>query len=499
METWFERLSSLDSLFLELEDRTAHMHVGAVVVFEGAAPPYAHLLRLVESRLDRVPRYRQRVQFVPFKQGRPVWVDESQFDLEYHVRHTALPAPGGDGELKKLAARLFSQALDRDKPLWEMWLVEGLDNDRFAIVSKTHHCMLDGISGIDLATVLMDTEPSSKAPPPPAKWTARSAPKTSELLALSLKEQITSPFQVVRDALRANTDARKLLREIAGGFKPLWDLAGMGLAPECSLNRPIGPHRRFETLDLPLPDVRKIKRTLRATVNDVLLTIIAGALRQWLTARGEAPASDLRALVPVSTRGRHDRKTFGNQISAVFCPLPVSEANPLERLRKVREAMKGVKESGQAVGATALASLGDFAPPTLLAQAARLQAVTRFFNVLITNVPGPQFPLYLLGRKLRACYPQVPLAAQQSLGIALLSYHGKVCVGMLADLEVRDLAALAGAIRASLTELSACAHSGTGSNVGTSASGSADGQGARPIDGSNANGEDALPSDARPI
>src|SRR6266849_311211 len=411
MGTWFERLSSLDSLFLELEDRTAHMHVGAVAVFEGKAPPYRDLLQLIEARLHRVPRYRQRVQFVPFKQGRPVWIDESQFDLEYHVRHTALPAPGGDEELKRLAGRLFSQALDRDKPLWELWLVEGLggdgsagdgrtpkagaSGDRFAIISKTHHCMLDGISGVDLATVLMDTEPSTEAPAAPAEWKPRPAPKTSELLATSFKEQITNPIQVVREALHAN--------------------------------------------------------------NDAILAVVAGALRRWLEAKGESLGPDLRALVPVSMRGAHDRNTFGNQVSAVFCPLPVAEANPVERLRKVREAMKGIKEGGQAVAAAALASLSDFAPPTLLAQAARLQAVTRFFNLVVTNVPGPQFPLYLLGRQLRGCYPQVPLAAQQSIGVALLSYHGNVCVGLLADLDVRDLAALGGAMRASLDELLAAA------------------------------------------
>jgi WS/DGAT/MGAT family acyltransferase len=270
-------------------------------------------------------------------------------------------------------------------------------------------------------------------------------------------------------------NARKLLREIAGGFKPLLDLAGMGLAPPSPLNRPIGPHRRFEMLELPLPEIRKIRRALRGTVNDVILTIITGALRQWLEARGEHPTAQLRALVPVSTRGAHDRKTFGNQISAVFCPLPVDEPNPIERLRKIRQAMKGIKDSGQAVGAIALASLGDFAPPTLLAQAARLQAVTRFFNLVITNVPGPQFPLYLLGRKLRACYPQVPLAAQQSLGIALLSYHGKVDAGLLADLDVRDLPALAFAMRGALAELRSCAESRP-PPVGTSASGSADAQ-----------------------
>jgi diacylglycerol O-acyltransferase / wax synthase len=478
MGTWFERLSSLDSLFLELEDRTAHMHVGAVAVFEGKAPPYRDVLQLVEARLHQVPRYRQRVQFVPFKQGRPVWIDESQFDLEYHVRHTALPAPGGDEELKRLAGRLFSQALDRDKPLWELWLVEGLggdgsagdgrtpkagaSGDRFAIISKTHHCMLDGISGVDLATVLLDSEPSTEAPAAPAEWKPRPAPKASELFATSLKEQITNPIQVVREALQSNNDARKLLREIAGGVKPLLGLAGMGLAPASALNRPIGPHRRFEMFDLPLPEIRKIRRGLRGTLNDVILAVVAGALRRWLEAKGESLGPDLRALVPVSMRGAHDRNTFGNQVSAVFCPLPVAEANPVERLRKVREAMKGIKEGGQAVAAAALASLSDFAPPTLLAQAARLQAVTRFFNLVITNVPGPQFPLYLLGRQLLGCYPQVPLAAQQSIGVALLSYHGNVCVGLLADLDVRDVAALGDAMRASLDELLAATEAAPG-------------------------------------
>jgi hypothetical protein len=380
MEKWFERLSTLDALFLELEDRTSHMHVGAVAVFEGKPPPYADFLALIQARLDQVPRYRQRVVFVPFRQGRPVWIDESQFDLEYHVRHTALPAPGGEEELKRLAGRLFSQALDRDKPLWEMWLVEGLDTgqgNRFAIISKTHHCMLDGISGVDLATVLMDTEPSTDPPPPPAAWEPRPPPTTAELLLDSLKGQITHPLRVAREALEANNDARKLLREIANGVRPLLDLAGLGFAPPSVLNRPIGPHRRFEMLDLPL--------------------------------------------------------------------------------RKVRESMKGLKESGQAVGAQALTRLGDFAPPTILAQAARLQAVTRFFNLVVTNVPGPQFPLYLLGRRLLSCYPQVPLAAQQTVGIALLSYAGNVGVGLLADLDVRDLSALAEALRVALDELSAIA------------------------------------------
>jgi diacylglycerol O-acyltransferase / wax synthase len=464
METWFERLSTLDALFLELEDRTTHMHVGAVAIFEGKPPPYRDLLALIEARLEQVPRYRQRVAFVPFNQGRPVWVDESQFDLEYHVRHTALPAPGSVENLKRLAGRLLSQSLDRDKPLWELWLAEGLrdgGSEQFAIISKTHHCMVDGISGVDLATVLLDSEPSSEPPPKPAEWKPRPAPTGAELLMDSVKHQILHPLQVACDALDPNNDARKLMREMFAGFKTLVGLAGIGLAPVSALNQPIGPHRHFETMELPLAEIRKVRSALRGTTNDVLLTLVAGALREWLTARGEALGPDLRVLVPVSMRQRSARGTFGNQISAVFCPLPVAEANPVERLRRVREAMKGLKEGGQAVGAQTLTRLGDFAPPTLLGQAARLQAMTRFFNLVVTNVPGPQFPLYLLGRKMRACYPQVPLAAQQTIGIALLSYDGRVFVGVLADQSVRDAASFVAAMRTSLDELLACAAAGS--------------------------------------
>src|SRR5436305_9745616 len=222
METWYERLSTLDALFLELEDRTAHMHVGAVATFEGPAPQYREFLRLIEARLEQVPRYRQRVLPVPLKQGRPVWVDETQFDLEYHVRHTALPAPGGDEELKKLAGRLFSQALDRDKPLWEMWLVEGLGDGRFAIVSKTHHAMIDGVAGVDLATILMDTEPSSSPPDKAAAWAPRKAPPIRDLLLASMKEQVTHPFRMVREALEPNSEAVKLFGELFTGLKALF-------------------------------------------------------------------------------------------------------------------------------------------------------------------------------------------------------------------------------------------------------------------------------------
>ena len=456
MDTWYERLSTLDSLFLELEDRSAHMHVGAVAVFDGPPPPYRDLLSLIEARLEHVPRYRQRVMTVPLKQGRPVWIDETQFDLEYHVRRTALPAPGGEAELKKLVGRLFSQALDREKPLWEMWLVEGLGDSRFAIVSKTHHCMLDGISGVDLATVLMDPEPVHEPPPPPAPWKPRKAPNASDLLLDSLKEQLTHPLRMAKQALEPNSEVLKLLGQVFSGFKPLMDVMSMGRAPESALNVPIGPHRRFEMLELPLARVKAVRSKLRGTVNDILLATVAGALRSWLTARGQPPGADLRVLVPVSMRTRKERGTYGNQVSGVFCPLPLTEPGPVERLKKVHDAMMVVKKSGSAVGAHTLSRLGDFAPPQLLAQAARLQAMSRMFNLVVTNVPGPQFPLYLLGKRMLHCFPQVPLAAQQALGVALLSYDGKIGVGLLGDADVaRDLPDLARAMTASLEELHA--------------------------------------------
>ena len=477
MDSWYERLSTLDSLFLELEDRTAHMHVGAVAVFQGPTPPYADFLRLIEGRLEQVPRYRQRVMQVPGKAGRPVWVDESQFDLEYHVRHTALPPPGGEPELKKLVGRLLSQALDRDKPLWEMWLVEGLGSDRsdrFAVVSKTHHCMLDGVSGVDLATVLMDSEPSDAPPPQPAPWTPRKAPAASALVVDSVRDQLTHPLRMAREALEPNSEAVRLVSQLLSGLKPLVNMVRMGQAPESPINVPIGPHRRFEMLDLPLAQVKEVRARLGGTVNDVILATVAGALRTWLEHRG-APLADLRVLVPVSMRsgrspaspgdgrsaarrGAYDdgHGTFGNQVSAVFCPLPITEADPLLRLQRIRDSMKDLKENGSAVGAHALSRLGDFAPPQLLAQAARLQAVTRMFNLVVTNVPGPQFPLYLLGRRMLRCYPQVPLAAMQAVGIALLSYDGGIGVGLLGDADAaRDLPALAAALRASLDQLRA--------------------------------------------
>ncbi|HEX2568194.1 MAG TPA: wax ester/triacylglycerol synthase family O-acyltransferase [Polyangia bacterium] len=455
--SWSERLSSLDASFLEFEDRTAHMHVGALAVFDGSPPRYEEVMELVRARLPQVPRYRQRLAPVPLRAGRPVWVDDAHLDLEYHVRHTALPAPGDDVQLKRLAARLFSQRLDRDKPLWELWFVEGLAGDRFALVSKTHHCMVDGISGVDIATVLLDGTREAR-PPRAEPWRPRPAPTPSELVIDALREQVIHPWEVLRDAGQTGSEAQRLLLSVAGGIKPLIGLAQLGQAPASSLNQPIGPHRRFETVQLDLAEIRRIRRVLGGTVNDVILAVVAGALRTLLEERGEQLGPDLRAMVPVSVRPPEGRGTFGNQVTAVFCPLPVAETDPRRRLERVRAAMQDLKQSQQALGALAISKLGDFAPPTLLAQAARLQAHTRFFNLVVTNVPGPQTPLYLLGRRMLGCYPAVPLAANQTVVIGLLSYDGTVGVGLMGDADAtRDLPRLGEALASSLAELSALA------------------------------------------
>ena len=456
---WFERLGSLDATFLHLENRVAHMHVGAMAVFEGPPPSYRELLALIGSRIEAVPRYRQRLAFVPLAQGRPVWVDDADFELEYHVRHTALPSPGGEVELKRLTGRLLSQQLDRDKPLWELWFVEGLGDNRFAIISKTHHCMVDGISGVDIATVLMDADSHPSPPRPPKPWTPRPGPSQADLLIDAAKTQLgRNPFKFVREAMEPDSEARRFVTELAGGLAPLVGLAQMGNAPPSSLNQLIGPHRRFETVGFDLGRIKRVRAALGGTVNDVILAVVTGGLRTLLRSRGEHLGPDLRVMVPVSVRSAESRGSLGNQVTAVFCPLPVAESDPVRRLLRVSAEMKGLKESRQAVGALALTRLGEFTPPTILAQAARLQTVTRFFNIVVTNVPGPQFSLYLLGHKLLGCYPVVPLAAQQTIGIALLSYDGFIGVGLVGDSDrARDLPILAEAMEGALGELVAAA------------------------------------------
>jgi WS/DGAT/MGAT family acyltransferase len=438
------------------------MHVGACAIFEGPAPGHDELIEAIVGRLHLVPRYRQRLAFVPFEQGRPVWVDDPHFNPRYHVRDTALPRPGGEEELKRLAGRVFSQALDRSKPLWELWLVQGLQDGRFALLSKTHHALIDGISGVDIATVLFDSAPDPMPiARPEQEWIPRPPPSDSQLLADALLERATAPGEIVRGVRAAMRGPRKVADRVGEALVGVGAMAWAGLnpAPPSPFNVRIGPHRRFTWVTADLATFKAIKNATGGTVNDVILTVVAGALGRYMRLHGH-PTDDvvLKAMIPISIRADVDRGALGNQVSAMWAPLPVGMTDPIQRLLRIRREMQGIKDSGQAVGAQVLTSLSGFAPPTIVAQATRLQSRQRFFNVVVTNVPGPQFSLYMLGRRLEAIYPLVPLAKNTALGIAIMSYDGQLGFGLTADFDaLQDVETLAEEVRSCIEELAAAA------------------------------------------
>jgi diacylglycerol O-acyltransferase len=458
-----DRLTALDSSFLHLEDnQPSHMHVASVTIFDGGPPNYHDFVDGIAARLHMVPRYRQRLAFIPFGQGRPRWVDDPTFNITYHVRATALPPPGSEDQLRALAGRVFSQRLDRDKPLWEVWLVEGLEGDRFALLSKTHHALVDGVSGADLMTVLFDTTPDAEPPAEPAgQWQPRPLPTSSQLLAEALLERSTEPAEIARTVRAAFRGPRQFARntlEAAGGLGAL-ARGTLRPAPASPYNGPIGPHRRFTWVRVRLDDVKAIKNSLGGTVNDVVLATVTGALRRHLHARG-VPTQDLtlRAMVPVSVRSDLEQGALGNRVAAMMAPLPVWCENPTVRLDVVHDAMRNLKSSGQAVGAEVLTRIGGFAPPTIMAQATRIGARQRAFNLVVTNVPGPQFPLYVQGKELLDVFPMVPLATNQRLGIALMSYNGALNFGLIGDYDsMPDLEDVAHDLAESLEELAQAA------------------------------------------
>jgi len=458
-----DRLTGLDTAFLHLESSgTAHMHVASVMVFAGQAPGREELVRHVLDRLDLVPRYRQRLAEVPLRQGRPVWVDDPHFNPSYHIRHTALPPPGEERQLRALAGRLFAQRLDRSKPLWEIWLVEGLAGDHFAVVGKTHHALVDGISGVDITSVLFDTEPEPLPGARPASpWAPRPLPTGAQLLGQALLERATVPGEMAR-GVRALTRgprqaASEVLDRLAGVGALAW--AGLNPAPPSPLNVRIGPHRRYTWVDADLDRFKAIKAALGGTINDVVLTVVALALGRYLRGEGrDTQGLVLRAMVPVSVRADIERGALGNRVAAMYAPLPVGVEEPRASFERVHQALAELKESGQAVGAQVLTQLAGFAPATILSQAARLQTRQRFFNLVVTNVPGPQIPLYLLGRRLEAIYPVVPLAENQALGVAVMSYTGRLGFGLLADYDAMPgLEVLAAALEEAIEDLAAAA------------------------------------------
>ncbi len=451
-----DRLSGLDSSFLHLERGPAHMHVASTTLFEGPTPEYDELVEHIRSRLHLVPRFRQKLRIVPFGQGRPKWVDDPQFNLEYHIRHTALPEPGSEEQLRILAARVFSQRLDRSKPLWEMWLVDKLAGGRFALVTKSHHCLVDGVSGVDITTVLFDTsaEPASVREAEP--WTPRPEPSDAQMLGEALVERATSPTEIVRGARALFRAPRRVARAAVDAAEAAGTFARAGLAaPGSMFNVAIGPYRRFATVRADLAELKRIKNAAGGTVNDVVLAAVAGALGRYLREHGHSTRElELRAMVPISVRGADEHGALGNRVSSYMAPLPVWCDDPAQRLRLVSETMGDLKQSKQAVGASLMTELADFAPPTIAGQAARLQSRQRFFNLVVTNVPGPQFPLYLLGRELEAIFPMVPLAKRQAVCFGIMSYNGQVNFGLIGDFDaLTDLEALAGDLEASLAEL----------------------------------------------
>jgi WS/DGAT/MGAT family acyltransferase len=463
----YDRLSSQDATFLDLEGPSAPQHVAATVVLRSGSlrtksggVDIERVRAYVASRLHLIPRYRQRLAHVPIE-GHPVWVDDAHFQIDFHVRHTALPHPGDRRQLKRLSGRILSQPLDRQRPLWELWVVEGLEGgERFAIVQKSHHAMIDGISGVDLMAVLMRGAPDDAFERGPA-WRPRRAPTGPELVEAELRRRAADALRLLGSGPQALQAPRaflgSLLRDVEAVAETLG--AGMRSASNTPLNRPLGPHRSFDWLDMKLGDVKQVKDRLGGTVNDVVLATVAGALRRFLERRRiDVDGLRLRANVPVSVRSDDERGRLGNRIALWMTDLPVHERDPLERLARVRETTARLKASRQALGAELLAAVSDWTSSSILSLAVRVSARGRPYNVVVTNVPGPQVPLYLLGAEVETCYPVVNLQPKQGLGIALFSYAGGLYWGFVADPEiVPDLDTLPGLVAASFAELAEAA------------------------------------------
>ena len=462
-------MSAQDASFLHVENENNPMHIGSVSQFEGPAPTYGELVRAVSAKLPLIPRYRQKVRFVPLGLGRPVWVDDPHFQILYHVRHTAVPSPGGAEQLRNLAGRIFAQRLDRSRPLWELWLVEGLSGGEWALISKVHHCMVDGVSATDLMTVLLDSSPDSQPAPAAAPWRTGHEPTGVHLVADAMADAVLMPWERLRGL---PVVARSPIQQVQGALEVARMVAETALRlrrpAAASLNGSIGPHRRWSWVSVSLADVKKIRSALGGTVNDVLLAAVTRGFRALLTSRGmPVDGRVVRTLVPVSVRASSERGTYNNRVSAVFAELPIGLDDPVDRLNAVRRQMDDVKESQNAMSGEALVRLSGFAPPMLLALGARL--ATRFpqrsVQTVVTNVPGPQFPLYVGGRQMVLAYPYVPIYGSVRISLAIFSYVGRLSFGITADYDTgTDVEVLCRGIEEGVTELL-----GTASVIGSRA------------------------------
>jgi len=463
------RLTSLDASFLYLEESTTPMHVGSVMVFQ---PPdegfdYDRLVSLITNRIAFVPRYRQRIREVPGRLANPVWVDDVDFDITYHVRRSALPRPGSDDQLQEFVARIQPKRLDRGRPLWEVYLVEGLAEGRFALVTKTHQALVDGINAVDIAHVIVDGG-SDREEPVNDTWRPARKPSDAELITSALVEAIHRPSQIVDNVRGGVVDVKAIGGRVFSAVGAVVSTVARSAArpaPISPLNTEIGEARRYVMVGTDLEDYRKVRSRLTlgryaddVTINDVVLATISGALRTWLLTRGEVVhnATTVRAMVPVSVYDTDDATRLGNRVTACFVDLPVGEPRALMRLHQIAFAMRQQMEGGQAVGAESLAGLAGFASPTLHSLGARLGMAMsrRLFNLIITNVPGPQQPLYAGDALMLSTYPVMPLARWQAVSIGLTSYDGGVYFGLNGDrAAMPDLDVLGQCLVDSLAEL----------------------------------------------
>lgn len=453
----YERLTALDESFLALEDDNVHMHVGGVSIFEGGdlvdrqgGLDMDRVRELSEEALRRSPRFRQKLAYIPLLDG-PVWVDDARFNLDYHVRHTCLPAPGDARQLKRLAGRIMSQRLDRGKPLWEMWFVEGLDEGRFAVIAKVHHCMIDGVSAVSLLGSFMGPDPERRPEPTTSPWIARPAPSGTRLLTDEIARRAALPLRVLRSAGGALRTPISSATALATGLGGLRDALASGFTGGSGtpINEPIGPHRRFDWSRVDLPAISEIRQKRGGTMNDVVLATVTAALRRFFEKRGTDPNPlSMRALMPVNIRREEEAGALGNRVAFLQVPLPIDEPDPVKRLERVTETTQALKASHQVEGVEWIEAMSDAIAPGLMGSITKLAGLAHPFNVVVTNVPGPPRHAYLLGSRMLATYPLVPLFADQGLGIALVSYAGSLYWGFNSDWEsVPDLHDLVEAVQ----------------------------------------------------
>jgi WS/DGAT/MGAT family acyltransferase len=461
----YDRLSAQDNSFLIWETPYVHMHVASTMILEvgpfrtaAGGIDVERFERATEAVLHRIPRYRQKLHWIPGFQH-AVWVDDPRFNLDFHIRHTALPKPGSAAQLKRLSARIMSQQLDRRRPLWENWLVEGLDGgERFALITKIHHCMIDGASGMDLSQILMSTSPEVRELEPPPPFVPKQAPSRIELWRREVARSLGTPLRIARDLRRFSEETDDVRDEIRTRLRAVVKMAGMGMSADATpLNGPVGPHRRFDWWRVPLADMKAMRHALGCTINDVVLTVVTGAVREYLIHRGVDPGSlTFRVSSPVSVRNAEEKGKLGNRVSSWVIALPITEADPREQLAAIHAETARLKEERTALGVETIMKLAEFTPSTLLTLGAR--SASGPINTIVTNVPGPQFPLYLQGARLLELYPQVPLMDSLGIGIALASYDGHVHWGFNSDPDVLpDADVFVEQIRASYAQVAAAA------------------------------------------